>query len=56
MLGLAPTWPANGIWPYPLVRLDYVWHSEGLQALSAELGPRLGSDHLPLIVTFDKSF
>lgn len=35
----------------PQVRIDYVWHSEHFRALSAEQGPYLGSDHLPLIVT-----
>ena len=54
--GLGVSWPANGGWLPPLLRLDYVWHSEGLRALSAELGPRLGSDHLPLIVTFENLF
>lgn len=35
----------------PQVRIDYVWHSDHFRALSAEQGPYLGSDHLPLIVT-----
>ena len=50
-IGLGATWPANAApWP-PLLRLDYVWHSDGLRAVSAETGPHLGSDHLPLVVT-----
>lgn len=35
----------------PQVRIDYVWHSDHFRAISAEQGPYLGSDHLPLVVT-----
>ena len=31
------------------VRIDYIWHSDGLQTVSAEQGPFVSSDHLPLI-------
>jgi vancomycin resistance protein VanJ len=34
----------------PLQRIDYVWHSAGLVAITAELGQAGGSDHLPVIV------
>lgn len=37
----------------PQVRIDYVWHSDHFRALSAEQGPYLGSDHLPLVVTLE---
>ena len=56
--GLGQTFPGgtseelDDIFP-PLFRLDYVWYTEGLQALNARVGSRLGSDHLPLIVTLD---
>jgi endonuclease/exonuclease/phosphatase (EEP) superfamily protein YafD len=51
--GLGTSWPAvqaiglPGLLP-PLVRIDYIWHSDNFQALQAEQGPYLGSDHLPL--------
>lgn len=35
----------------PLVRIDYIWHSAGFRAISAALGPYLGSDHLPVYAT-----
>lgn len=35
----------------PLVRIDYIWHSTDFQAVSAALGPYLGSDHLPVYAT-----
>ena len=43
-----PSWP---IWLPPLVRLplDHVWVRGRVALLKAGLGPRLGSDHLPLI-------
>ena len=56
-VGLGTTWPAAagddplpGIIP-PLLRIDYVWHSAGLRALATEIGPDLGSDHLPFVAT-----
>lgn len=55
--GLGTTWPAAagddplpGIIP-PLLRIDYVWHSADLRALATEIGPDLGSDHLPVVAT-----
>jgi vancomycin resistance protein VanJ len=35
---------------FPLQRIDYVWHSAGLIAITAELGQAGGSDHLPVVV------
>jgi endonuclease/exonuclease/phosphatase (EEP) superfamily protein YafD len=51
--GVGATWDAktpNRL----LLRIDYVWYSEGWCALSAELGPELGSDHLPVIARLRK--
>ncbi|HEX2908132.1 MAG TPA: endonuclease/exonuclease/phosphatase family protein [Phototrophicaceae bacterium] len=54
--GFGGTWPVSevlglpGFVP-PFLRLDYIWHSDQFQAVSAQVGPRLGSDHLPLLVT-----
>lgn len=45
--GLGATWPAE----FPTLRLDYVWLSEDLLPVDSDLGPRNGSDHLPLIAT-----
>ena len=47
--GLGHTWPSHT----PLLRLDYVWYSDGLQALSTNIGDDIGSDHLPLAVTLE---
>jgi endonuclease/exonuclease/phosphatase (EEP) superfamily protein YafD len=43
-----PSWP---VWLPPLVRLplDHLWVRGRLKLLRAGLGPRLGSDHLPLV-------
>lgn len=35
----------------PLMRIDYIWHSDDFRAISAAQGPYLGSDHLPLYAT-----
>jgi endonuclease/exonuclease/phosphatase (EEP) superfamily protein YafD len=45
---LRPSWP---IWLPPPVRLplDHIWVRGSISLQQAELGPRLGSDHLPLI-------
>ncbi|MGB1286562.1 MAG: endonuclease/exonuclease/phosphatase family protein, partial [Aggregatilineales bacterium] len=56
--GFGLTWPAgaseeqNSNLPL-LMRLDYVWYSQSIQALSAVPGPVLGSDHLPLSVVVE---
>jgi endonuclease/exonuclease/phosphatase (EEP) superfamily protein YafD len=40
-----------GITVPPLIRIDYLWHSDDFVALTSEQGPFLGSDHLPLVTT-----
>ncbi len=35
----------------PLIRIDYIWHSEQFDTLAAARGPALGSDHLPMLAT-----
>lgn len=35
--------------PFPLLRIDYVWHTNELTARRAYVGPDVGSDHRPLI-------
>jgi endonuclease/exonuclease/phosphatase (EEP) superfamily protein YafD len=32
----------------PLVRIDYIWHSDGLEAVNAWRGEFIGSDHMPM--------
>lgn len=52
--GWGNSWPAErvaGLALPPLIRIDYIWHSSQLQSLRAQVGPRLGSDHLPVIAT-----
>ena len=51
--GAGRTWPlADAIgWPrviQPLLRIDYIWHSDELRAASASVGDPIGSDHLPV--------
>jgi endonuclease/exonuclease/phosphatase (EEP) superfamily protein YafD len=36
--------------PFAAQRIDYVWHTDGLLALAAEVGAAGGSDHLPVLV------
>ena len=37
----------------PLLRIDYIWHSERLRATNAAIGEPIGSDHLPLRAEFE---
>lgn len=46
-IGLFPTWPA-GFAPLR-IPIDHVLVSTGLRVASLELGPEVGSDHLPLL-------
>lgn len=54
-IGFGWTYPAVQAFNLPpiipaAVRIDYIWHSDGLRAVTAELGQFVTSDHLPLIV------
>lgn len=54
--GLGTTWPVGAKLPIPLplpplMRIDYIWHSDALRALSASVGPEVGSDHRPIMAT-----
>ncbi|MCA0456885.1 MAG: endonuclease/exonuclease/phosphatase family protein [Chloroflexi bacterium] len=49
--GLGGSWPAARVfgWPAfipPIIRIDYIWHSTGLQSVKAWQGAYTGSDHL----------
>jgi vancomycin resistance protein VanJ len=58
--GLGGSWPVAssrglpGFIP-PLIRIDYIWHSDHFLALDAQQGPPLGSDHLALMATLSLS-
>lgn len=51
------TWPTghSGPWPwpapFPLLPIDHIYAGPGWATTSVRRGPRLGSDHYPLIVT-----
>ncbi|MCX6646385.1 MAG: endonuclease/exonuclease/phosphatase family protein [bacterium] len=50
--GLGYTWPLRlrGIsLPFPVMRIDLIWHTNDFQAVSAWVGPKTESDHLPVI-------
>ena len=54
--GLGMSWPVASVrglpsFIPPIVRIDYIWHSAGFQAVEARQGPPLGSDHLALLAT-----
>ena len=57
--GIGATWPADArenTLPDqlpPLLRLDYVWHSDHFRAVEAAVGPALGSDHRPVLVALE---
>lgn len=49
--GLQPTWPVN---LFPLwVTIDHCLVSKDIAVLDRAVGPNIGSDHLPVIVTLD---
>ncbi len=35
--------------PFPIQRIDYIWHSEDFTAIQAYVGQDGGSDHLPIV-------
>ena len=49
LAGVRPSWPAA--FGYPVLPIDHVFVSRGVENLGASLGPRVGSDHLPVIAT-----
>jgi vancomycin resistance protein VanJ len=54
--GLGGSWPLPlaGEFPAfmpPLLRIDYLWHSDSFQAVAVQQSPPLGSDHLGLIAS-----
>lgn len=47
--GPQPTWPAR-LPALCRIPIDHCWHSADLQVTDRRLGPKIGSDHLPLIL------
>ncbi len=56
-VGLGTTWPAVEALGWPsvipaLIRMDYIWHSDGITPVKVWQGGYDGSDHLPLFADF----
>lgn len=51
--GLGVSWPApaNELRLLPLLRIDYVWHSDDFKACSSRRASALASDHFPQVAT-----
>lgn len=41
--------------PFPMLPIDHVYAGKGWRAVSVTRGPRLGSDHYPMVVVLAPS-
>lgn len=48
--GLQPSWPTSN--PFLRVPIDHIFVSPGVNILDRHLGPKVGSDHFPVILDF----
>lgn len=48
--GVRPTWPTFS--PLMLIPIDHCLYSQGIKIVARQTGPRVGSDHFPVIVDF----
>ncbi len=56
--GAGHTWPVAEKFNLPpmvqpFLRIDYIWTSDDFRAISADVGPAIGSDHLPVTAVFE---
>jgi endonuclease/exonuclease/phosphatase (EEP) superfamily protein YafD len=53
--GLGTTWPSQTrgrrLPIPPVMRIDYIWHTDVLRTLDVFIGPNNGSDHRPVVAT-----
>ena len=47
--GIAPSWPT--FMPFAMIPIDHAFVSNGIGVLETRTGTRIGSDHLPLVVS-----
>ena len=50
-----PTWPANGAFGLAFLPIDHLYAGDGWRTVSIRRGPRLGSDHYPVVAVLAPS-
>jgi endonuclease/exonuclease/phosphatase (EEP) superfamily protein YafD len=50
-----PTWPANALFGLAFLPIDHVYAGSGWRTVSVRRGPRLGSDHYPVVAVLAPS-